>query len=91
MEQQSSDELRVLSADASDVGCKVELQVGGERCTFLLAFEETKGIRVMVGADDLCRWLRAHGKLWALSDLRDLAQRTLDGLPVRIPTSLERR
>jgi hypothetical protein len=89
MDQSCSDELRLLSAVRVEGLCQIELQGSAERRVFAVAFEEIRGVLLMTGADELIRWLQSQGSLWALSQIRDLAQRARNGMPVTVPLLLK--
>lgn len=82
MDQPFSDRLVVVQLKAVAERYSLILEDGQARGDFELWFEDAAGIRLLVGADDLTRWLMRRGKLWALPPIR----RLLDGAVVgRVP------
>ncbi len=83
MGQSSFDEVVVVSLRTTGTQCMISLEDGDSRREFTLAFVDANGIPLLVGADDLTKWLMGRGKLWALQHIRELLESAIGG---RIPS-----
>jgi hypothetical protein len=89
MVQLSSDEVVVVAVRAAGDLCWLSIDGGETVAEFELRFRAVDGIRVLTGADPLTRWLMGKGQLWALPQIRQLADRAVSGCVPSLPLHLE--
>ena len=88
MDQPCSGEVVVLRLHASGTRCSITLEDGATGTDFELAFEDAGGIRLLVGSDDLTRWLMKKGQLWALRQIRSMLESAAGGQMPTLPHRL---
>lgn len=84
----SSGELQLFAVLSNDGAFVVVIGHAEPEAEFRLGIEDADGIRVLVGADDLTRWLMKRGQLGALQPLQRLVGALADGVIPTLPHRL---
>ena len=88
MAQSYSDEVIVVHLRAHGMRCSISIEDDGAISSFDLEFQSAGGIGLLVGSDELTRWLMKRGKLWALRQIRELVESSTRGQMPALPQRL---